>query len=516
MIEDITLDLSSLLAYDAVLLQCHDNPDPDTISSAFALSCFFFAHGVPTMIFYGGFREISKPNIIRMIDALRIHIRFVGTDITRAQELCPQAKRPLLITVDCQYGSSNVSRIECENICIIDHHIMDGDQSVQYAIVNPYVGSCATLVWTMLRQAGFDVKDRLDASTALYYGLYTDTNSLSEVYHPLDLDMLDILVYDAGLVQQLRNNNITRDELRIASDALRGVVYEPSRGIALAEAAPCDPNILGWINDLVRQVEEVDVCIGYCPYHDGVRLSIRSNQRSVMANELAAFLTKGSGSGGGTMDKAGGFLRLPENAIAPNALLSGRLDEYFSDCDVLVAGSYKPKEGEMLACRKKKQMSGYVVLDEVCPNGTWVIVRSALGDLSYTVDEESYLLVGSDGEVRPIQREAFDKCYVPVHERFVYKPPKTKGSFYSPTIRESLYGKQLALLPHVRACHPKEDIIFWAKRITRRTKLFTPWYPEGYIAGEVGDYLTIRAKDFHDVLIETPEVFASIFELDEA
>lgn len=513
MIEDITLDLKNLLTYDAILLQCHDNPDPDTISSAFALSCFFTTHGIPATILYGGYQEISKPNIIRMIDALFIDIKFVGSDVTCARELCPEAKQPLLITVDCQYGSSNVSSIECENICIIDHHVMDSRQPVQYAILNPFVGSCATLVWTMLSQVGFDVRSHLDVSTALYYGLYTDTNSLSEVFHPLDLDMLDTLAYDAGLIQQFRNNNITKDELRIASEALREVQYVPSRLLALLEVAPCDPNILGWINDLVRQVWGVDVCIGFCPYHDGVRLSIRSNTRAVMANELAAFVTRGFGSGGGMMDKAGGFLRLPRDAIAPNALLSERLDAYFTDCDVLVAGAYEPIEREMFMCRKKKHISGYVVLDEVCPVGTWVVVRTALGDISYTVEEDSYLLVGPDGDVRPIQQKAFHKCYLPTKERFAYKPNKINGSFYSPTIRESLYGEAMQLLPHIRACHPRDDIVFLAKKLTRRTKLFTSWYPEGYIVGEVGDYLTVRARDPNDVLIETPEVFASVFDV---
>lgn len=514
MIENATFDLSSMLAYDAVVLQCHDNPDPDTVGSAFALLRFFSAHGVPSTILYGGYREISKPNMVRLIDTLRIPIRFVAKEVTDVRDVWPKAMRPLLITVDCQAGSSNVSRIACEECCVIDHHFMDGGQSVRYAIVNPYLGSCATLVWMLLCAAGFDLKDHPDISTALYYGLYTDTNSLSEIHHPVDLDMLDSLVFDEELIRQLKNNNITRDELKTVSRALRGAEYLVAHRLALTQAEPCDPNILGLINDLVRQVEGVDVCVSYCPYHDGIKLSIRSNSiRSVMANELSAFLTRGLGRGGGTMDKAGGFFRLPRGATSARAMLTERLEAYFVDTEVLTAGAYRPTEKEMRRYRKRKQMTGYVVLEEVCPRGTRVIVRTALGDVSYAVGEESYLLVGSGGDVRPIQRDAFAKCYVPTEETFVFAPEQAAvGAFYAPTIRETTYGGVMDLLPHVRACHPQEDIVFYIKPLRRRTKLFTSWYPEGYIAGNAGDYLSIRAKDHRDALIITPDVFHSVFE----
>ena len=60
------------------------------------------------------------------------------------------------------------------------------------------IGSCSTLCWDMIREAGLNPNDNRLLATALYYGLYTDTNRLSEVSHPLDRDMMDTLVINKG------------------------------------------------------------------------------------------------------------------------------------------------------------------------------------------------------------------------------------------------------------------------------------------------------------------------------
>ena len=40
----------------------------------------------------------------------------------------------------------------------------------------------------MLREEGFEIEDK-KLGTALYYGLYTDTNQFAEIFNPLDMDM---------------------------------------------------------------------------------------------------------------------------------------------------------------------------------------------------------------------------------------------------------------------------------------------------------------------------------------
>jgi len=52
------IKLNDLLNYDHITAQCHDNPDPDTIGSAFALYKFFTGKDKDTQIIYSGAAEV--------------------------------------------------------------------------------------------------------------------------------------------------------------------------------------------------------------------------------------------------------------------------------------------------------------------------------------------------------------------------------------------------------------------------------------------------------------------------
>ena len=54
----------------------------------------------------------------------------------------------------------------------------------------------------------------------------------------------------------LRNTNLSLEELDIAGDALHSVTYCKEHRFAITQARPCDPNILGFISDLILQVED--------------------------------------------------------------------------------------------------------------------------------------------------------------------------------------------------------------------------------------------------------------------
>ncbi len=73
---------------------------------------------------------------------------------------------------------------------------------------------------------------------------------------------------------------------------------------------PCDPNILGLVGDFVLQVDSIDVCIIFNELPEGYKLSVRSCSPEVAANDMAGFLVKDIGSGGGHLDKAGGFISM--------------------------------------------------------------------------------------------------------------------------------------------------------------------------------------------------------------
>ena len=96
--------------------------------------------------------------------------------------------------------------------------------------------------------------------------------------------------------------------MEIAGVAMIRNIYNDDYKYGIIKAQPCDPNILGLISDFLNQVAEVNCCVVYNELKDGYKFSVRSCVKEVQANELAAFLAEGVGSGGGHREKAGGFI----------------------------------------------------------------------------------------------------------------------------------------------------------------------------------------------------------------
>ena len=76
----------------------------------------------------------------------------------------------------------------------------------------------------------------------------------------------------------------------------------------MVQAKPCDPNILGFISDLLLQADGVDTCVVFCKMPSGLKLSVRSCVAAVRAAELLEYIIENIGSGGGHMQKAGGYI----------------------------------------------------------------------------------------------------------------------------------------------------------------------------------------------------------------
>ena len=77
----------------------------------------------------------------------------------------------LLVTVDCQYGQRNITMTEAQAVAIIDHH-QETVSLPELSEVRSNIGSCSTVIWDMIREAGLSVDEDILLSTALYYGLY--------------------------------------------------------------------------------------------------------------------------------------------------------------------------------------------------------------------------------------------------------------------------------------------------------------------------------------------------------
>ncbi len=312
----------------SITIQCHDNPDADTIASGFALYKYFMTRGKYRLkLIYSGHEQIKKKNLQIMVEELNIPIEYVPS---------PYRISGVLVNVDCQYGSGNVTRFPSDNIVIIDHHQPGRLPNGCLRDIRPEYGSCSTIIWKLLSDAGFDINAHPDLSTALYYGLYTDTGAFAEIYNPLDREMQDTLNADYDLIKLMNNSNLSLRELEIAGLAMIRAIVNEKWHFAILKADDCDSNILGLISDICLQVDTIHSCIVYAEHPDYVKFSVRSCIKEVLANELAAYIAKDIGNGGGHTDKAGGLINLTKyKEIFPDlhfeAFFSERYQNFFSD-----------------------------------------------------------------------------------------------------------------------------------------------------------------------------------------
>ncbi|MGN0687382.1 MAG: bifunctional oligoribonuclease/PAP phosphatase NrnA [Oscillospiraceae bacterium] len=494
------MTLKDLNGYDQIVIQIHDNPDADAVGSGYVLYRYFSSLGKDVRLVYGGRLEISKSNMKLMISELEIPIEHVT-------ELLPPQ---LLLTVDCQYGEGNVQRFAAQNVAIIDHHAT-GRLSDDRAEIRSHLVSCATLCFSMLKEAGFDVNSDSRVATALYYGLFMDSNQLSEISHPLDRDMVDFLQYDKMLVRRLKYANFSISELETAGIAITNNNYIEQHRTAIVHSEPCDPNILGVIGDFVIQVDSIDVAVIYNECMGGYKLSIRSCTPAVAANDLAAFITAGIGNGGGHLSKAGGYIsELSFSARYKGKTLDeyffAKMDEYFDGYDVVNYADERTDLDRLRRYRKKPAVYGYAVSTDIVPEGKECKIRTLEGDVTVTASDNIILMIGLLGEVYPTERQVFEKRYTATDKPF------ERQFEYAPSVIDLEKSTSHSLIPYAKQCVSGSGAVILARPLERFTKVFTKWDYEGYMAGKEGDMLCCAQSDVKDVYVARRDVFEMMYE----
>ncbi|MCL2019441.1 MAG: DHH family phosphoesterase [Oscillospiraceae bacterium] len=497
--------LSQLLKYDNIAIQCHDHPDGDAISSAFGVYSYLKEQGKDPVIVYSGFGRIRKPNILKMIEWFNIPVEYIKPS---EKHLHPE----LLICVDCQYGQGNVAKIEADAVAVIDHHLQVIEENeFDLGVILPQLGSCATLVWDLLCKEDFDFSRNVDVTTALYYGLLTDTNEFSEINHPLDKDMRDLLELsiDRSIVKKLRLCNLTLEELEIAGVAMLRNLSNNENRYALFKSEFCDPNILGFISDIAMQVDTIELCVVYNIRVDGAKLSVRSCSREVMASEFAEYITKGVGSGGGHREKAGGWIQkaeIDELGMTIEEYMRTKLSDYFKSYDLINSANHTIDPAGMKRYRKKPIPKGFVVSSDVFPEATPIVIRTLEGDSNIRSSPEIYLMVGTEGEVYPIKKEKFlsyyRNCDETVNDEYEYEP----------AVKNEITGEIKKLKKLLKFCISVGEAPVYATPLTRNTKVFTSWNPDGYMHGEAGDFLVLKCEDINDVYIVQDYIFYKTYE----
>ncbi len=498
--------LKKILHYNNIAIQCHNIPDADSLASGFALYKYLEKYDKSPLFFYAG-PPITKPNLIEMVQKLNIPIQH-------------QPERTswngLLITVDCQYGMGNVKKVEASHVAVIDHHMQESTLP-ELCDLRPWLGSCSTLVWDLFVKEKFPIDTTL--SKALLYGLFMDTNGFSELTHPLDRDMWEALApeVDKHAFKKLKLSNLTLDDLQQISMSLDKLqMLENNLSIAIIPSPPCDPNILGLISDLAIQVDSIDNVLAYSilPNND-IKFSVRTTARHVQAHDLASWLAHSIGSGGGHREKAGGYI---SHAKFQDKYKNISFDAYCKQClydydakhivlDCLHAETYTKFFTSLIFKNYRKRIlpQGYIKTADVFGSEVDLHIRTLEGDIKIKSGDDTFLMLGIQGEVYPIERPVFAKKYNSTQEMY-------RGKFqYEPSVLNINTGRRISLLEHAYTCYGKESNVIQGICLNdnQYVKIFTQWDQENYYSGSPGDWLVKQAED--DFYIVNKEIFAEIY-----
>jgi phosphoglycolate phosphatase len=434
-------------------------------------------------------------------------LEMLKVEITHTKSLPPNTD--LLITVDCQHGAGNVQAFPLSDsvrVMTIDHHKPETPEMMtngENVIIRSELASCSTLVWDLLRKERYEME--APVVNALYYGLYTDTNGLSELRHPLDRDLAE-QPYDVGFIRVLKNASISMEELDIMARSLqkREMIGE----IGLFCADRCDANLLGFASDIAQQVVGVNACVVYCVQEHGVKLSVRACTREIMASELADFICREAGSGGGAAEKAGGYMSLAalaEKATPPGEYVRERIREYARHYELIYAADNAIDFAGMKPYKKQATPVAYMSIADVFPVGTKITVRTQSGDSDGIVDRNTVLMISADSSLYPITRQRFEAGYDVLGNAFY------PAAGYTPVIVNRHTQERHSVFAYARTCIPKDEKPIRAIQLTRAVKLFSRWDTDRYTTGEQGDWLTATDGDYDNCVLVKAEEFAEMY-----
>ena len=291
--------LDRLKGDNRIIIQAHDFPDHDAISSAYALAYLLRKKGLSTFITFHGY--IDRVSLRNLIDWLEI-------PVCEPKELKLQPNDKIIVVDGC-IGEKNITDLPGLEVGVIDHHQVKTPDFVWYADVRPDYGSTATMMVEYYSYFSLLMPKRV--ATALLVGLSFDTANFTRAVGTADLRALLYLQAraDNEMVNKICRNQVEFDELQLFNAMLSSMRREKNAAFA-ALPEGCPKNMLGVLGDFLLGVDELDIVVLTARNSEKTFISLRSEcSKNNVAKIIRKVLNdKGIGFGGGHSHMAGGII----------------------------------------------------------------------------------------------------------------------------------------------------------------------------------------------------------------
>lgn len=298
--------LSLLKGKRKVLILTHDNPDPDSIASAFGLKYIFKkALGITAIIAYGGIiGRVENQTMVKLL-----HIDMIPLSDVSIRNYS------VIVLVDCQPHTGNVNLpAGVEPTIVIDHHpLRKSSAKAQYVDVRKGIGSTSTIITQYIRHLNLPLDKEKELATALYYGIKSDTRDLGR--QSKDADMrATVFLFPLTLQKKLariENPEKPKEYYNKLFSLLSNARIYGDVVIGRVDLLGW-PEMIGEFADELIQIEGMRWCMCYGRHNGSLIFSIRTTRPSYMAGVLAHKICHGIGRGGGHETYAAGRIDLAQ------------------------------------------------------------------------------------------------------------------------------------------------------------------------------------------------------------
>src|SRR5262245_11897609 len=320
--------LDDLRVEGEALVATHDNPDPDSLASAYGIQVLFHnVLGRPTTIGYGGIIGRAENRAL---------VRTCEIPVTPLDQLDLRRFKTVVL-VDSQPRTGNNSLPDDTVVdLVIDHHPLREATArlARWVDVRSDFGASATIVASYLLQRRVAIPRLL--ATAFVYAIKSETQDLGVRANEHDRDVYFQLFQsiDARLLFEITHPKVSLDYFRILGDVTRRTMLFGTAAVTYIGDIP-NPDFVAEMADMIMRLDGVEwtLCMGV--YEGTLVLSLRTMREAGGAGQMIQKLVRGLGQAGGHGLMAGGKVTaVPADRSARHSLVNGIRDRFLNELGV--------------------------------------------------------------------------------------------------------------------------------------------------------------------------------------
>jgi nanoRNase/pAp phosphatase (c-di-AMP/oligoRNAs hydrolase) len=278
---------------DRVLILLHNDPDPDAMASGLALRNVL--HRTKTTAIIGAIQGVTRPENLRMLNLLDIHVEAVTPETVR------EFDRVAMVDVQPHYFGGLIDRADL----VIDHHPEQPGYTAVFKDIRADYGSTCTILTEHLRAVDVNISER--TATAMLYAIKSDTLFFNRQTNSVDIEAFSYLypLADATLIKKMEGAEITAERLDFVLKAhSHGTLLEQVFCTFLGSTDRED--FIPYVADFFLQLEHVKWTVVAGLVKDTVIISVRNLGYSKNAGEFVRryFADIGNAGGHRSMAKA--------------------------------------------------------------------------------------------------------------------------------------------------------------------------------------------------------------------